>query len=436
MTTDRTIAQYVNDNGHMPSRVALAELLGMPEKTCRTLIREYLERNPATVRHPKDNTGRVAAQVAETPYTAPYTYAESGDTATLETPRGTISTLDELLTAAKVDRDVWEVERYVVNSYNGFIKGDDGKPQTVPLWQIKASLKRSRPAADLKALRAETLAAIEAHAPTYAPITRAPVRGGHILVLSPADAHIGKGAWRAETGEDMDIPGAVQVVRDSVEALTADALPLGIAEIVLVIGNDFLQCDVEGHTTAGTPVSTAGTYRQAFAAGRDLAIELVERLTVHAPVTVMVVPGNHDFSSILHMGDVLAAWFRNAPDVTVDARPVNRKYMSYGRVLLGFTHGNEEKHTDLPHLMAQERPAEWAVARCREFITGHFHRKSSRHYMPLTEAGGVIVRVCSALSRSDEWHVRKGFTGQPAAEAFIYHPDSGLKAQFHYRPRN
>lgn len=438
MNADRTIAQYVTEHGHMPSRSALSAATGLPEKRCRALLREYLERNPNSPRNPHDTAKRDAQPVQEVPFVesaaTAYAYSESGDTAQLESPKGTISTLDELLTAAKVDRDVWDVERFTVNSYAGFIKDADGLPQQVPLFQVKAILKRSKPAADLKALRDDTLATIARHAPTYAPITRAPVRGGHILVLSPADAHIGKGAWRAETGEDMDIPGAVKVVRDSVESLTADALPLGIAEIVLVIGNDFLQCDTEGHTTAGTPVSTSGTYRQAFAAGRDLAIELIERLSALAPVTVMVVPGNHDFASILHMGDVLAAWFRNAPDVTIDARPINRKYFNRGRVLLGFTHGNEERHADLPQIMAQECTGEWGAARCREFITGHFHRKASRHYLPLTEAGGVIVRTISALSKSDSWHARKGFLSTPAAEAFVYHPDSGFKAQFHYRP--
>lgn len=233
----------------------------------------------------------------------------------------------------------------------------------------------------------------------------------------------------------MDIPGAVRVVRESVESLTADALPLGIAEIVLVIGNDYFQTDHPGQTTSGTPVSTSGSYREAFAAGRDLAVEMIERLTVYAPVTVICVPGNHDYLSVMHLADVLAAWFRNHPEVTIDARPVNRKYLHRNRVLLGFTHGNEERHSDLPGIMAQECTDEWGAARCREFITGHFHKKSSRHYLPLTEAGGVIVRTVSALSRSDEWHSKKGFVSTPAAEAFVYHPDSGLKAQFHYRPQ-
>lgn len=438
-----TIERFVSEHGHLPGRAMLATLAGSSENAARRAIDAYAQAHPEIQRSESGRAGQrrhIGAQVAAAPMVTAepqaYTYSESGDIATLETPKGQrIQTLEQLLKVAQVDQDVWSVKNHVVNSWEGLSRGEDNKITVTSLFQVKASLERSRPAADLKALKADALAAIEKHAPTYAPITRAPVRGGHILVLSPADAHIGKGAWALETGADMGIPEAVQAVRESVEALTADALPLGIAEIVLVIGNDFLQTDTEGHTTAGTPVSTAGTYRQAFAAGRDLAIELIERLTVHAHVTVLCVPGNHDRMSVLHMADVLAAWFRNAPDVTVDAAPTNRKYLKRGRVLLGFTHGNEEKHADLPQIMAQERSADWAGAVCREFITGHYHRKAARHYLPLVENGGVIVRTVSALSRSDSWHVSRGFLSTPAAEAFVYHPESGLKAQFHHRSR-
>jgi len=426
------IEQYLRQHGSLPGRRALARLAGCTDYAAAQALTLYRQAHPDAPRHHQDRSdpGRPApAPVAPQPTVS---YEQAGDVATVES-RGRIQTLDELLSAAKVDTTIWRTARFTVNSYEGFSKDDNGNVIVTPLFQVKASLEKSQPQADLIALKAETLAAIAAHAPTYQPITRPPVRGGHILVLSPADAHIGKGAWAAETGADMGIPEAVQAVRESVEALTADALPLGIAEIVLVIGNDFLQTDSPGQTTSGTPVSTAGTYREAFAAARDLAIELVERLTTYAPVTVLCVPGNHDYLSVMHLSDVLAAWFRSAPDVTVDARPVNRKYFQRGRVLLGFTHGNEEKHSDLPQIMAHEQPQAWAASVCREWITGHFHKKASRHFLPLTESGGVIVRTISALSRSDEWHSRKGYSSTPAAEAFVYHPEHGLKAQFHHR---
>lgn len=421
--------------GRLPTHKEAWQYMGGGRAAARAAVTALRTQRPDLPRHAKDTTPRSEVPpVTPDPTATQYRMDVQGDTATLEAPKGRICSLDDLLTAANVDRTVWSVERFTVNSYEGFIKDKEGVAERVPLFQVKAILKRDRAALNLHDLKADTLNALNAHAPTYAPIARPRVTGGHILVLSPADAHIGKGAWSAETGEDMDIPTAVDVVRRSVEFLTARALPLGLAEIVLVIGNDFLQTDLPGTTTSGTPVSTAGSYREAFAAARDLAVQLVERLTVHAPVTVMCVPGNHDYQSVLHLSDVLAAWFRNAPDVTVDNRPKPRKYLTRGGVLLGFTHGNEEKHAELPGIMAQERRRDWAEAVCREFITGHFHRKGTKHFFPLTETGGVVVRSVSALSKSDEWHSRKGYLSEPAAECFVYHPKYGLQAQYHWRP--
>ncbi len=49
-----------------------------------------------------------------------------------------IKTLDDLLEAGEVDLDVWEVEHYVENKWDGQLKG--GAP--VPLWQVKAWLQK------------------------------------------------------------------------------------------------------------------------------------------------------------------------------------------------------------------------------------------------------------------------------------------------------
>lgn len=433
------ISQYVAAHGHPPGVPYLVQTAGVTAYAAGRALREYRAAHPDLPLNPKSHRrggeGRAAVQVTPQPTAPTLTYEQAGeDRATLES-RGRIQTLEELLVAGKVDTKVWRCSRFTVNSYEGFSKDDAGNVIVTPLFQVKASLEKSQESADLHALKEEMLAAIAAHAPTYAPITRSPVRGGHILVLSPADAHIGKGAWAAETGADMGIPEAVQAVRESVEALTADALPLGIAEIVLIVGNDLLQVDSShGTTWAHTAVDTAGSYRQALAAARDLMVELAERLTVHAPVRLVIVPGNHDRESALHLGDYLAAWFRNAPDVTVDAAPTHRKYLSRGKVLLGFTHGNAERHADLPQIMAQEQAQAWAGSVCREWITGHYHKKAARHFLPLTETGGVIVRTVSALSRSDLFHAINGYISTPAAEAFVYHPEQGLKAQFHHRP--
>ena len=63
-------------------------------------------------------------------------------------------------------------------------------------------------------------------------------------------------------------------------------------------------------------------------------------LSERAPVRVVVVPGNHDEESMLHMGDALEALYENTlTHVTVDnSRPLMKAY-KYGECLLIFDHG-------------------------------------------------------------------------------------------------
>jgi len=372
-----------------------------------------------------------AADAAPTPQTE---WRESGDNATLEFKSFTeITNVEQLLDVAGVDRELWEVGTHTVNTWT-MPAGKDSEEVRVRLWQVKATLKRRNEVADLRRLQAETLAAIAAHAPSYSPIQRPPTTGGHLLLLSPSDAHLGKLSYAAETGHAYDLQTAVSRVRHSIRSLTADALHHGLERIVLVVGNDLLQTDGNNDgktTTSGTSVDVGARYAEVYNAAVQLILGEVEWLTQYAPVTVLPVPGNHDRTTVMHLGALLAAVFANNANVTVDARPTSRKYYQHGSVLLGFTHGNEERPASLPQIMAAEQRAAWAETHCREWITGHHHRKAERQFMPLIEDGGVTIRTIPALSSTDSWHALKGYHSQAAGQAIVY-SRSGLRAQYHH----
>ena len=446
MTPEQFIAEYAAANGKMPSRkIMMSSPLHMGEKPARTALSTYHKAHPEARRArggmPRGTkmVPRKPAQPVPAPVIMPKTeWRETGDAATIECRESrTIRTLEELLSVAKVDVLLWSVDTHQVTKWDATVKISKDENAVVQMFRVHAVLKRRTEVADLRRLQLDTLEAIAAHVPTYGPILRPPNTGGHLLMLSPSDAHLGKIAWEAETGRDYDLKTAVDTVRHSLRTLTADAIHHGLERICLVIGNDFLQVDGnnDGHTTSrGTVVDTSDRYWRIYNAARDLLVSEIEWLTQFAPVTVLAVPGNHDAQSTLSLGALLEAWFRNNPEVTVNAGPTSRKYLSYGTVLLGFTHGDSEKHAALPQIMAAEQKRAWATATCREWITGHFHRKSERQYLPLAEEGGVIVRVLSALTRSDAWHVQRGYTGQAAGQAIVY-SRTGLKAQYHHVPQ-
>lgn len=109
----------------------------------------------------------------------------------------------------------------------------------------------------------------------------------------------------------------------------------------------------------------------------------------------------------------------------------SRKYVRYGTNLLGFTHGDEEKSTDLPLLMAGEMGEAWGYVTHREWHIGHFHKSKEMKFVSGDSHGPVIVRVLPSLSGTDAWHYRKGYVcGNRAAEAYLWSYKNGYTGHF------
>ena len=80
--------------------------------------------------------------------------------------------------------------------------------------------------------------------------------------------------------------------------------------------------------------------------------------------------------------------------------------------------------------MPYEVPDLWAKSIYREFHLGDLHHKKDLEFRA-EEKIGVVVRVLRSLVPEDAWTFDHGFVGsQRAAEAFLWHPETGLKAQF------
>ena len=155
------------------------------------------------------------------------------------------------------------------------------------------------------------------------------------------------------------------------------------------------------------------------------------------PVDVVVIPGNHDFERSYYLGEYLFAWFNNDKMVNINNGASPRKYYRFGKLLLGLTHGNEEKESSLPLLMTTdfESKPQWSETNFHEFHVGHVHRKREVRYATLdklrmtNEDLGVTIRYLSSLTGTEEWHHKKGFTGcTKAGEAFLWNDKSGLIA--------
>ena len=266
---------------------------------------------------------------------------------------------------------------------------------------------------------------MNAYSPKYPTIKRNKNKDGHLLVVDPADIPIGKLCSSFETGEDYNSQIAVKRVMDGVNGLLDKASGWNFDKQLLIIGNDILHVDTPKRTsTAGTPQDTDGMWYDNFLIAKNLYIKIIETLLQTSPVHIQYDPSNHDYTNGFFLADSVNSWFSKCKDVTFNTSIAHRKYFTYGKNLIGTTHNDGAKETDLALLMAHEASEHWANCVHRYFYTHHIHHKKSKDYM------SVCVEALRSPSGTDSWHHRNGYQHAPkAVEAFIHHKEHGQIAR-------
>jgi hypothetical protein len=360
----------------------------------------------------------------QAPTQAEESFRVSGDAAELtKVTNRRIKTLADLVRVCEIDTDEWIIERWTANKWEVGAKGVDGRIAVEPLFQVKAWLKRNTPIIETKAEIAALFADAAKKMPRRPFVKRAKASDRYLLELAIPDLHLGKLAWGEETGgANYDGKVAQEVFRNALESLVDRTSAFRFSRVALPIGNDFFHSDTKaGTTTGGTPLDVDSRFPKNYVIGRRLIVEAVERLRLLAPVTLVMVPGNHDTLSTFCLGDSLACWYRNTPDVEVLNAPTPRKYYQHGKVMLLWTHGDKGKRENLPLLMATEQPKMFGATIHREAHTGHLHTTKVQEHM------GVRVRISPALCAADAWHNEQHFVGNArAAEAYVWSKDEGL----------
>ena len=274
-------------------------------------------------------------------------------------------------------------------------------------------------------IRDEIVQSMNEHSPKYETIIRSNIVDGHLLVVDPADIHIGKLATSFETGEDYNSQIAVKRVLEGVRGIIQKASGFNIDKVLFIGGNDILHVDTpKRQTTSGTPQDTDGMWYESFLIAKQLYIDVIELLMQIADVHFVFNPSNHDYTNGFFLADVIQSWFRNSPNITFDCSIAHRKYFTYGSNLIGTTHGDGAKPQDLPLLMAQESPKNWAETKHRYVYSHHLHHKISKDYI------GVTVESLRSPSGTDSWHHRNGYEhATKAVEGFIHHKEFGQVAR-------
>ena len=262
------------------------------------------------------------------------------------------------------------------------------------------------------------------YAPQYPTIERVKSKDSHLLVVDPADIHIGKLCRAFETGQEYNSQIAVKRVKEGVQGLLNKSQGFNIDKILFVIGNDILHTDTpKRQTTSGTPQDTDGMWYDNFNDGVRLYVDIIEMLMQVADVHVTFNPSNHDYTSGFYLAQLIATHFRQSENITFDVSISHRKYFTYGYNLIGTTHGDGAKNNDLPLLMAHEA-IDWGKCKHRYIYTHHVHHKTAKDIM------SVCVESLRSPSGADSWHYRNGYIHAPqAVEGFLHHPTHGQIAR-------
>jgi hypothetical protein len=274
-------------------------------------------------------------------------------------------------------------------------------------------------------IRDQMVEELKSYSPAYPNIYYPEIKDGHLLVIDPADIHIGKLCSSIETGEEYNSQIAVERVREGVHGILNKAQGFDIDKIGLIIGNDILHIDTpKSTTTSGTFQDSSLMWYDAFLVAKKIYIEVIETLMQIAPVHVQYDPSNHDYTNGFFLADTIHSWFSKCEGITFNVSPAHRKYFEYHNNLIGSTHGDGAKETELPLLMAHEAPEAWGRCKHKYIYKHHLHHKTSKDYM------GITVETLRSASGTDSWHHRNGFQHAPKAiEGFIHHKEFGQIAR-------
>lgn len=265
---------------------------------------------------------------------------------------------------------------------------------------------------------------LKEHSPKYPKIKREKCKNGHLLVIDPADVHVGKLCTVFETGKSYNSQKAVKRCLEGVDGVLNKSNGFNIDKIVFIGGNDILHVDnAKNTTTSGTYQDSSGMWYENFLLAKQLYVDILEKLVSIADVHFVFNPSNHDYTNGFFLADVIKTHFKECKNITFDCSISHRKYFTYGKNLIGTTHGDGAKQTDLGSLMSVEAKKDWANSEHRYFYTHHVHHKTAKDFI------NVTVESLRSPSPADSWHHRNGYVNQPAIEGFIHSKDFGQVAR-------
>lgn len=242
-----------------------------------------------------------------------------------------------------------------------------------------------------------------------------------LLCIYPmGDPHLGMYAWAEETGEDFDLDIASNDLRAAISQLVGGAPPAQIALIINI--GDFFHSDNSAAMTSrsGNSLDVDTRWAKVLRVGARTMISSVKiALQRHQRVIVRNEIGNHDDHTSVALSLIMQAYFEQEPRVEIDVSPRLFWYFRFGDCLLGTTHGDKVKPTDLPGIMASDKHEDWGQTKFRHWLTGHIHHKN------FMEFPGCTWESLRTLAARDAYHAGHGYRSGRDMQLIVMHKRYG-----------
>lgn len=262
-----------------------------------------------------------------------------------------------------------------------------------------------------------------------------PIQSDKCGLINIYDAHIDKLCILDSNGERASVEDNINTFKQAFITLFHELLIKGVTKIIFPLGNDYYQTnDRYGNTVKGTKVDVYPDWQKSYITGVEAEIWCIDyalhhKVEVHCPI----IYSNHDADKLFFMGYTLALYYAGNDNVKIDYSDLQRKYIAFGKTLLGFAHGDKEKPEKLPSIMSFEAKQDWANSTHTYWFLGDKHHKKEFNFMRVKDHIACEVRFLRSASGTDKWHFQEGYIGIPkSAQAHIIDYNNGIIATFEH----
>lgn len=239
------------------------------------------------------------------------------------------------------------------------------------------------------------------------------------LIIPIVDLHWALHSYYHTTGNTYDENIAEGLVSYCINDILSRTQDKKFEKIIFIIGNDMVNYDNNSKTTTrGTPQDGQCPVEVAIEKVSDLLISCIEKLRAVQNVDVIYIPSNHDKVVGAGIANGIRMAYRECEDVNVDFRPIDRKYISLGRTLIGMAHDVDIKdingviQSDARHMLSNTDRTIYLLA--------HLHHEQC------IDKNGTDIRRLPTVSALSRWSYEKGYSSQRKCQSFIVDYDKGI----------